>query len=383
MKDERETSGRKSKRCSRFPAVLVILLALCLIAGCGRETQERQSEGVAEKEKVQIGLSFDSFVIERWLRDRDMFVSTAQSLGAEVNVQVANGDAQEQISQIRYFIQKDMDVIVVIAVDGEALSEAIQDARKQGIRVICYDRLVMNADTDLYISFDNEMVGTLMARAMTEALPDGGNIFAIYGSPTDHNVSLVQKGFLEGIEGSGLNIVYSAYCDNWLAELAFDAVEEGLAETEDNDIVGVMCGNDDLASQAFRALSENRLAGKVVLVGQDAELSACQRIVEGTQYMTVYKSVETLAMRAAEFACVFGYDKMLEENRVEKADLPEEISDIRKGLDGLGTIDDGKYDVPYYSIDPVAVTLDNIDQEIIASGFHTEEEVYLNVDRAE
>ncbi len=383
MKEERETSGRRAKRCSRFPAALVILLALCLTAGCGRKTQERQSENTDKKEKVQIGLSFDSFVIERWLRDRDMFVSTAQSLGAEVNVQVANGDAQEQISQIRYFIQKDMDVIVVIAVDGEALSEAIQDAGKQGIRVICYDRLVMNADTDLYISFDNEMVGTLMARAMTEALPDGGDVFAIYGSPTDHNVSLVQKGFLEGIEGSGLNVVYSAYCDNWLAELAFDAVEEGLAETPDDEIVGVMCGNDDLASQAFRALAENRLAGKVVLVGQDAELSACQRIVEGTQYMTVYKPVETLAMRAAEFACVFGYDKMLGEGRIAQGDLPEEIADIRKGLDGLGTIDDGAYDVPYYSIDPVAVTLDNIDQEIIASGFHTEEEVYLNVERAE
>ncbi len=383
MKDERETSGRRSKRRLRFPAALVILLALCLTVGCGRKMQERQSENTDKKEKVQIGLSFDSFVIERWLRDRDMFVSTAQSLGAEVNVQVANGDAQEQISQIRYFIQKDMDVIVVIAVDGEALSEAIQDARKQGIRVICYDRLVMNADTDLYISFDNEMVGTLMARAMTEALPDGGDVFAIYGSPTDHNVSLVQKGFLEGIEGSGLNVVYSAYCDNWLAELAFDAVEEGLAETQDDEIVGVMCGNDDLASQAFRALAENRLAGKVVLVGQDAELSACQRIVEGTQYMTVYKPVETLAMRAAEFACVFGYDKMLGEGRIAQGDLPEEIADIRKGLEGLGTIDDGANDVPYYSIDPVAVTLDNIDQEIIASGFHTEEEVYLNVERAE
>lgn len=89
----------------------------------------------------------------------------------------------------------------------------------------------MNAKTDLYISFDNEMVGTLMAEALKKALPDGGNIFAIYGSPTDYNTTMVKKGFLEALSGSNLNIVYSNYCENWLAELALDAVEEGLATT--------------------------------------------------------------------------------------------------------------------------------------------------------
>lgn len=86
-----------------------------------------------------------------------------------------------------------------------------------------------------------------MAEALKKALPDGGNIFAIYGSPTDYNTTMVKKGFLEALSGSNLNIVYSNYCENWLAELAFDAVEEGLATTPRN-LVGVMCGNDDLAS---------------------------------------------------------------------------------------------------------------------------------------
>ena len=359
--------------------IVILALGLLLLGGCSAADQQPEVQRTEEESaKLQIGMSFDSFVIERWLRDRDLFVMTAQGLGADVNVQVANGDVQEQISQIRYFIKKDVDVIVVIAVDGEKLSEVIADAKHEGIRVISYDRLVMNADTDLYISFDNEMVGTLMAEAMTEALPDGGNIFAIYGSPADNNVSLVQKGFLNGIEGRGLNIVYSAYCDNWLAELAYDAVEEGLSTTPRN-LVGVMCGNDDLASQAFRALAENRLAGKVVLVGQDAELSACQRIVEGTQYMTVYKSVETLAKRAAEFACAVGYEKMLGERRIAQDEIPGEIAGFQKELSELGVMDDGTYDVPYYSIDPVAVTRENMDETIIESGFHTEEEVYLNV----
>ena len=127
-----------------------------------------------------------------------------------------------------------MDVIVVIAVDGNALENVVEEAQREGIRVISYDRLLMNAKTDLYISFDNEMVGTLMAEALKKALPDGGNIFAIYGSPTDYNTTMVKKGFLEALSGSNLNIVYSNYCENWLAELAFDAVEEGLATTPRN-----------------------------------------------------------------------------------------------------------------------------------------------------
>lgn len=340
--------------------------------------QREQAEIEEEQDKLQIGMSFDSFVIERWLRDRDQFSMTAKNMGADVNVQVANGEVEEQISQIRYFIKKKMDVIVIISVDGEALQEVVAEAKKEGIRVICYDRLIPDSDSDLYISFDNKKVGTLMAEALVAALPDGGNIFAIYGSPTDQNVLSVQEGFLDVIEESNLNIVYSAYCDNWLAELAFDAVEEGLSKTPRN-LVGVMCGNDDLASQAFRALAENRLAGEVVLVGQDAELSACQRIVEGTQMMTVYKQVEELAQKAAEFAVALGYEKMEEENRISSGKVPELAAQRLKELQEL-PIQEG---IPYYVIDPVAVTKENIDEVIIGSDFHTEDDVYLYTAHAE
>ena len=92
--------------------IIGIVLAL-MLTGCGKQSVETETAHTTEEDKLQIGLSFDSFVIERWLRDRDMFVSTAQSLGAEVNVQVAGGEVEEQISQIEYFIQKKMDVIII------------------------------------------------------------------------------------------------------------------------------------------------------------------------------------------------------------------------------------------------------------------------------
>ena len=96
------------RKCRWLILSLVLILAAALAAGCGSKPQELQKEEAKEEDKLQIGLSFDSFVIERWLRDRDMFVSTAQSLGAEVNVQVAGGVVEEQISQIEYFIKKKM-----------------------------------------------------------------------------------------------------------------------------------------------------------------------------------------------------------------------------------------------------------------------------------
>lgn len=342
---------------------LVILLLALFLVGCGQGEEQAESENGAVEEKVQIGLSFDSFVIERWLRDRDMFVSTAQSLGAEVNVQAANGVVEEQISQIEYFIQKKMDVIVIIAIDGDSLKEVVKRAQDAGIRIVCYDRMIANANANLYISFDNKMVGTLMGEALKASCPDGGNIFAIYGSPTDLNVNAIEEGFTTAIEDSSLNIVYSGYCDNWLAELAFDHVNEGLTVTD--DIVGVMCGNDDLAGQAVKALSENRLAGQVAVVAQDADLAACQRIVEGTQEMTVYKPVERMASAAAALAVALGRG--------------EDITDSSGDYQVTQVIDDGTYEIPYYSLEPIAVTAENMDREIIDDGFHARADVYLNI----
>lgn len=350
--------------------VFLTAFAVLLLCGCGKGSGEEEQASEQESPKVQIGLSFDSFVIERWMRDRDVFVSTAHSLGAEVNVQNANGDVEEQISQIEYFIKKKMDAIVIIAIDGDALTDVVKKAKEAGIKVISYDRLIMNAGTDLYISFDNEKVGRLMGEALKSALPEGGDIFAIYGSQSDHNVQLVQQGLDQALEGSGIEIVYSAWCDNWLAELAFDAVNEGLAQYDggadgNQEIAGIMCGNDDLASQAIRALSEHRLAGKVTVVAQDAELSACQRIVEGTQEMTTYKPVDELAQKAASLSVALARG--------------EDITDKGAKLRVTDTIDDGSASIPYYSIDPVAVTAENMDKVIIDSGFHLREDVYLNV----
>ena len=333
-----------------------LLILLCLLtlmlSGCAsgktKQTaaQEIDTEEDSNEKKIQIGLTVDSFVIERWIRDRDVFVATARELGAEVNVQDAGADTKEQISQIDYFIKKHMDVIVIIARDCKALSEAVGRAHNAGIRVISYDRMVNDADTDMYISFDNRKVGEVMAQSMMEAIPDGGKIFMIQGSASDNNVDMVKEGFEDTLKNSDMKVVYEANCEGWIAELAADYMEEALEEYP--DVKGIMCGNDDIASQ-------------VIVVGQDGDLAACQRIVEGTQYMTAFKSIEDLARQAAEYAV-----KMAEEGK-----LPSDVTD---------TMSDGSYDIPAKVLEPVAVTRDNIDEVIIDGGFHRRDEVYLNTD---
>lgn len=337
--------------------VLLIVLAVTGILFFSSEGKNEDKETV-EEEKIQIGMSFDSFVIERWLRDRDVFVSTAKELGAEVNVQNANGDIEEQKKHMDYFIEKGVDAIVIVCIDSYGLRDQVKKAQDAGIKVVAYDRLITEADVDLYISFDNSMVGDMMGKALVENGVKGSNVLMLGGSPTDSNVPLVEEAFKKVMKQNNNTVLYSFHADNWEAELAAQYVYENVNVVARAD--AIMCGNDNLASLVVRALAEKRLAGDIMVVGQDADLEACQRIVEGTQLMTVYKPVEKLAQRAAE--CTV---QLILEDKVTGDDV--EI------------LTDGQFNIPYVAIQPISVTDANMDEVIIDSGFHLKEDVYLNV----
>lgn len=335
-----------------------ILCLLLVLTGCGAVESDSDDTDAKQEDKIQIGMSFDSFVIERWQRDRDVFVSTAKELGAEVNVQNAYGDLEQQKKQIEYFIQKEMDVIVIIGIDSDGLKESVEKAKAAGILVVAYDRLITDAEVDLYITFDNTMVGALMAEALVHHGLTGGSVLMLGGSPTDSNVPLVEAGFREVMRKNHNTILDSVHAEGWRAELAADYIYEHMDIVSEAD--AIMCGNDDIASRVVPALAEKRLAGKVLVVGQDADLEACQRIVEGTQVMTVYKPVEKLAQRAAECTVALAKGETLE---------GEDVT----------VIENGNYTIPYIGLEPIAVTEENINEVIINSGFHLKEDVYLNV----
>lgn len=329
---------------------------MLLLTACG-STEDSSDVKTEEEDKIQIGMSFDSFVVERWERDRDVFVSVAKELGAEVNVQNANGDIEEQKKQLDYFIKKGMDVIVVVCIDSNELKSYVDKAHDAGIKVIAYDRLINNAGVDLYITFDNEMVGTMMAQALVDEGVAGGSVLMLEGSSTDSNVFMVENGFKQVMEENDVTILDSMYAEGWRAELAASYIYEHKDIVQQAD--AIMCGNDDLASKVVRALVESRMAGDILVVGQDADLEACQRIVEGTQVMTVYKPVEKLAQRAAECAVLLAKGEKIE---------GEDVS----------TIDDGSYLITYVGLEPVSVNAENMNEVIIGSGFHLKEDVYLN-----
>lgn len=342
----------RKKRCALMLCLILILTA------CGSADSRKDTADAQEEKKIRIGMSFDSFVIERWQRDRDVFVSTAKELGAEVNVQNANGDLEEQKKQIDYLIKKEMDVIVIICIDSDDLKDSVKKAKEAGIKVIAYDRLIMDSDVDLYISFDNTRVGAIMAEALVDGGIAGGSVLMLGGSPTDSNVPLVETAFKKIMRENNVTILDSIHADGWLAEIAAEYIYDNMDVVSKAD--AIMCGNDDIASRVVPALAEKRLAGKVLVVGQDADLEACQRIVEGTQLMTVYKPVEKLAQRAAECAVALAQGESI------------------TGEDVV-MLENGEFRVPYVGLEPLSVTEDNINEVIINSGFHLKEDVYLNV----
>lgn len=337
---------------------VIFSLGMLFLVACGNDEPGKSEAVQPENSKPQIGMSFDSFVIERWQKDRDIFVSMAKELGAEVNVQNANGDIDEQKKQIEYFIDKGMDAIVIICIDSDSLADTVKKAKNAGIKVVAYDRLIHNADVDLYVSFDNYEVGSLMGNGLIDNGITEKNVVILGGAPADDNVPQVEAGFTQVMNDNGNTILDSMHAEGWRAELAGDYVYNHLDVIEQAD--AIMCGNDNLATAVVHALSENRMLGAKLVVGQDADLEACQRIVEGTQVMTVYKPVEKLAGRAAEYTM-----KLINNEEITGEDVV--------------TANDGTNDVPYLKLDPIAVNKDNINEVIINSGFHLKEDVYLNV----
>ena len=306
---------------------------------------------------LTIGMSIDDLRLERWQKDRDIFVKKAENLGAKVFVQSANGDASAQISQIENMINRNVDVLVIIPFNGEVLGNVIAEAKKEGIKVLAYDRLINNADIDFYVSFDNEKVGELQAKSVVEAKPEG-NYFLMGGSPVDNNAKLFRKGQMKVlqplIDSGKIKVVGDQWVDSWLAEKALQIMENALTANK-NNIDAVVASNDATAGGAIQALSAQGLSGKVAISGQDADLAAIKRIVDGTQTMTVYKPITKLADKAAEIAVTLGKNEKTTSN-----------AELNNGLKN----------VPSYLLDPIAVNKDNIDDTIIKDGFHTKDAIY-------
>ncbi|SFL72530.1 D-xylose ABC transporter substrate-binding protein [Halanaerobium salsuginis] len=339
----------------RKSLAISILLCLLILAS---------SALVLAQDELVIGLSMDNLRLERWQHDRDIFVEKAEALGAKVLVQSANGDDMVQLSQAENLITQGIDVLVVVPHNGKVMGSIVREAHANDVPVLAYDRMLMDCDVDYYLSFDNVRVGELQAQFLIDRQPSG-KYFLLGGSPTDNNAKLFREGQMNiiqpYIDQDKIEIVGDQWAKDWLPQEALSIIENALT-ANNNDIDVIVASNDSTAGGAIEALAEQGLAGKVLVSGQDADLAACQRIVEGTQTMTIYKPINNIATRGAEIAV-----------------------NIAKGNDikTNGAINNGKYDVPSVLLTPIQVHQANMVKTVIADGFHSMEEVYKNIPQSE
>jgi D-xylose transport system substrate-binding protein len=216
---------------------------------------------------------------------------------------------------------------------------------------------------DLYISFDNIKVGELMGQAAISQTPTG-NYLLLNGSQSDNNSAMFREGYMKmldkGVKDGTINIVGETWVKDWLYENALAYMQEFMKG--DTKVDAIIAGNDTLASAAIHVLTEKRLAGSVTVVGHDADRDGCQRVVEGTQYATIYKPIDIEATKGAEFAVALAKGQEIQAN---------------------DTIDDGRYQVPFYKIEPILVTKDNMMDTVIKDQFHRMEDIYINIPKSE
>jgi D-xylose transport system substrate-binding protein len=349
--------------------ILLVIASLAASVLIGLSLARRGPATSAERgdDGVLIGLSLDTLKEARWQGDRDRFVKRAEELGARVLVLAANNDDTVQVGDVEKLITNGVDVLVVVPHDGKAMAKAVNLAHEAGIPVIAYDRIIRDCDLDLYVSFDNERVGELQARYLVDHMPTPGKgrIVRIYGAKTDNNASQFKRGqdrVLEPyIERGDIVVVHEDWAEDWKPENAKRIVNAAITASGPG-IDAVLASNDGTAGGAIQALAEEGLAGKVLVTGQDAETVALQRIAAGTQAMTIYKPLQTLAAGAAELAV------RLAERRIVVAKQ---------------TVDNGKVAVPAVLYDVVTVTRDNIVDTVVHDGQASFDEVYRGIPEAE
>jgi D-xylose transport system substrate-binding protein len=318
------------------------------------------SIGFAAPKKIRIGLSLDTLKEERWQKDRDIFIAEAKKRGAEVMVQAANGDDALQVSQSENLLSQGIDVLVIVPHNAEACATIVNSAKKSKVPTIAYDRLIKNCNLDLYISFDNEKVGYLQASYITKLVPTGTYAY-IGGAPSDNNAYMLKAGAMKVlnplVKAGKIKLAYDQFTNDWKPEIAQSNMENCLTKLN-NKIDAVVAANDGTAGGIIQALTEQKLAGKVPVSGQDADLAACQRIAEGTQTMTVYKPIRKIAKAAAAAAV-----RLAKKRRVKTSKK----------------VNNGKINVPFLALNPIAVDKKNIYNVIVKGGFHKLEAVYANI----
>lgn len=347
--------------------------------GSDSET-ESDSSGSGKK----VGIAMPTKSLERWNRDGSYLEEQFSSKGFEVSLTYSDNKIDQQVKDIEALIADDVDLLVIAAIDGESLSQVLADAKDEGIPVISYDRLIMNTDAvSYYVSFDNYTVGKLQGEFVKEQLDldnaEGPyNIEFTAGDPADNNAGFFFNGAYDVLKpyiDDGKLVVPSGQTE--FDQVATKAWDTATAMTRFQNILGsnysdgtqldvALCSNDSTALGVTQAI-ETDYAGSnsVIITGQDGDEANLANIVDGKQTMTVYKAVANEAVATLDLGIA-----------LLNGETPDATLIDNSGWGFECTYDTESYDngtgiIPSYLLVPTVVTKDNIQSELVDTGYYT------------
>ncbi len=337
-------------RKARFRGLAVAATSTLLmagVAGCGGEEESGGGGGGGGGAGAKIAFLMPDTASTRYeLADRPLFEKRLKELCADCTVlyQNADSDAAKQQQQADSALAQGVKAIVLDPVDSAAAATTVQKAKSQNVPIIAYDRPIPKAPADYYVSFDNEKLGQMFAQSLVDKVkkdnPNGG-LLQVNGSPTDAAAGLIKKGMHKAVDPSGLKLLAEYDTPDWAPAKAQDWVS-GQVTRFKGQIDGVVAANDGTAGgsiAAFKAAGEE----PPPVSGNDAELAAAQRIVNGDQYNTISKPIKIVAGAAAEVAYAF-----------VQGEKPEAKTTL--------------FNTPSQLFVPKVVTKENLKKELIDSG---------------
>lgn len=326
------------------------------LAACGSDSNSGSGDtsGGAAPGKVGVILP-DSASSARWeTADRKFLTDAFTAAGVPVEIQNANGDKAKFGTLCDQFITGGVSVLMIVNLDSDTGAACQTKAAAQGIKTIDYDRLTLGGSASYYVSFDNVAVGTAQGEGLVKCMQANGKndgpVALLNGSPTDNNATLFKQGYEAAIKAAGYTIADDQSVPDWDNTKAGTIFEQMFTNAKGN-FVGVDAANDGLGGAVVAVLEKNGLAGKVPVTGQDATDEGLQRVLLGTQCMTVYKAIKAEADAASQLAIA-----------------------LAKGEPGqaTGTVKDtqANKDVPAVLLKPQAIFADNV-KDVVADGFTT------------
>ena len=286
-----------------IPAVVAAGLCSALaLTACGSG-----EDLVSDQNVLRVGVILpDTSSSPRWeSADRPLLEEEFRRFGIQADVQNAGGDGSVFQVIADGMIATDVDALLFASVDAESGTEVIKNATASGIPVIDYDRLTVGGGAAYYVSFDNVGVGEAIGDGLVKCLdekgvsPADGGVVELNGSPTDNNATLFKQGYDKALKAAGYRVLASSDVPDW-DPIKAAALFKTIDGRYQGDYVGVVAANDNLGEAAINRLASKGQSRTIPVTGQDASDAALQRLLLGTQCVTVYKSTAKLARTAAQ-----------------------------------------------------------------------------------